>query len=290
MKKYAYMSLFSHNEYIYPLLALMCSWKQTQPKYPYYLLVTDNISEENKEIVQSIGYHIIEVDEWLPQSYKMMCAQVPSERKDFWGWHGASEEDKGWRHTFTKFKAFSLTQFDKILLLDCDILILQNMDELFNYPSISSVSWWDGNFCSGCLLFEPNQKLWQQLEKFSNEYERTNQGFPYDDYMVLKDFFAKDVLNTRGHLFKKTDFFNLFDFKDHRSESAYQIQNIRCIHMTGQIKPWQRGMPLNIDIKNEWGFVLMWHAYYLELLNMAIEQLQEHGFTSLSKIDYEKWD
>lgn len=284
------MSLFSHNEYIYPLLALMYSWKKTQSKYPYYLLVTPNISAENKEIVQSIGFHIIETEEWQPQSYKMMCAQISKQVKDFWQWHGATDEEKGWRHTFTKFKAFGLTQFDKILLLDCDILILKNVDDLFEYPSITSVSWWKGNFCSGCLLFEPNQKLWEKLEDFSNEYVRTNQGFPYDDYMILKDFFTEDIVNNRGHLIPKTDFFNLFDFKDNPEKSAALWQDIRIIHMTGQTKPWRRGKPVNIDMRNEWGFVLLWHAYYLQLLNNAIKELQQHGFNSLSEIDYEKWD
>lgn len=290
MKKYTYMSLFSHNEYIYPLLALMYSWKQTHSQYPYHLLVTPNISEENKAIAQFIGFKLIEVDEWQPISYLQMCDKMSKDNTDFWKWHGKSEQEKGWRHTFTKFKAFELTQFDKILLLDCDILILKNVDDLFNYPSISSVSWWKGNFCSGCLLFEPNKSLFKKLVEFSNNFSETNNGLPYDDYMVLKSFFSKDIIEKTGHLFFKTDFFNLFDFKDQRTKSVYQLQNIRILHMTGQNKPWQRGIPLNIDIKNEWGFVLMWHAYYTHLLNIAIEELQQQGFTSLSKIDYEKWD
>lgn len=281
------MSLFSHNDYIYPLLALMYSWRQTNSKYPYYLLVTPNISAENKEIVRSIGFHIIETDEWQPQSYKMMCAQVSKQVTDFWYWHGASEEDKGWRHTFTKFKAFNLTQFDKILLLDCDILILKNIDDLFMYPSVTSVSWYRGNFCSGCLLFEPNAKLWEKLEQFSNEYTRTNQGYPYDDYMILKDFFEYDIVKTRGHLFIKNDFFNLLDFKTNPERSITQLQNIRIIHMTG-VKPWHAGMPRNINMKDEWSFVLWWHVYYVQLLNNAIKEVQQHGFTSLALIDYEQ--
>jgi len=47
-----YLSVFNHNEQIYPLITLMYSWKQTNSIYPYYLLITPNINKKHRKIIK----------------------------------------------------------------------------------------------------------------------------------------------------------------------------------------------------------------------------------------------
>lgn len=46
---------------------------------------------------------------------------------------------------FTKLRAWDLTQYDKVLLLDSDIILLRPLDELFAWctPPDAPVSGWD---------------------------------------------------------------------------------------------------------------------------------------------------
>ena len=278
MDNNVYMSLFSNDEYIYPIIALMTSWKNTHSKYPYYLLVTDNVSQESKDMVKHLGFNVIEIPEWQPRTYKEMRDHLTDDQKEtFWQWHGKTAQDAGWQHTFSKFKAFDLTQFDKILLLDCDILMVRNLDYLFDYPTLASVSWFPENFCSGCMLISPNHTLYQALIHFADCYEKTNQGMPYDDYMVLKDFFS-EWWEQKEHHFKRTSFYNLLDCSQDNHKKVWEWPKIDCIHMTGREKPWKYGYQLPRQWNCKWYCARMWWVYYLDLLNKGIMQLQKIGF------------
>ncbi|KAI9786713.1 MAG: hypothetical protein M1816_007854 [Peltula sp. TS41687] len=54
----------------------------------------------------------------------------PSRQKDF------SSTDARFYDTWTKLTAFSLTEFDRVVLLDCDMLVRQNMDELMDEDGV----------------------------------------------------------------------------------------------------------------------------------------------------------
>lgn len=283
MKKYVYMSLFSGNGYLYPLITLMYSWKNTQSQYPYYLLVTNNITQENKDIVRKMGYHIIEIEDWQPETYKQMRQQLQV-NEDFFKWHGKNIEDDGWQHTFAKFKAFDLEEFDKILLLDCDILFLHNVDYLFEYSGLSSVSWQPNNFCSGCMLIEPNHELYQALKNFANHFNKDNQGLPYDDYMILRDFFG-DITVNPSRIFSNMSFYDLFSCHISNPKKFYEWPRIDCLHMSGKEKPWFKGKETTKKWGEDWYFAAMWYNYYVDVLNLGINDLRIKHIADLKNIE-----
>ena len=43
-----------------------------------------------------------------------------------------------WEFCLTKLRAFGLTQFKKIVFLDADIMVLKNLDQLFEKPPMTS--------------------------------------------------------------------------------------------------------------------------------------------------------
>ena len=63
MNKYAYVSLLGTNSYIGAAVVMMETWKKLNSKYPFYLLVTEAISQENKDLVSFLGYKVIEIEE-----------------------------------------------------------------------------------------------------------------------------------------------------------------------------------------------------------------------------------
>ena len=83
-----------------------------------------------------------------------------------------------WENCLTKFKIFNLTQFDKLIFLDADILILKNLDDLFERPHMTSAldgeyfNLWPGwdHFNSGIMVIEPSEKLFNDLLDFTNHF------------------------------------------------------------------------------------------------------------------------
>ena len=73
-----------------------------------------------------------------------------------------------WNNTFIKLCIFNLVQFEKIVYIDSDMIVLENIDHLFDKNHISAVQggklifhWEDIN--SGLMVIKPNQKEFSEL-------------------------------------------------------------------------------------------------------------------------------
>lgn len=55
--------------------------------------------------------------------------------------------NQNWNKTFDKLKIFDLIEYDKLVYLDCDMMILANLDFLFEYPTFSAA--WAGKSVPG---------------------------------------------------------------------------------------------------------------------------------------------
>jgi alpha-N-acetylglucosamine transferase len=86
------------------------------------------------------------------------------------------------RNTFTKLRAWGATEFDKIVCLDADTIVLQNIDDLFARPAIAAAPDFllPDRFNSGVMVIEPSaQTLQRMLDKLfsSGSYDGGDQGF-----------------------------------------------------------------------------------------------------------------
>jgi len=89
-----------------------------------------------------------------------------------------------WKNCFTKFKIFDLTEYKKIIFLDSDILILKNIDHLFNCSHMTACI--DGeyfniwpeylHFNAGCLVIEPSHKLYLNLLEYIDKIDHKKYG------------------------------------------------------------------------------------------------------------------
>jgi len=73
--------------------------------------------------------------------------------------------DKGtWKGVFNKMWLFNLTDFDKIIMMDSDILIRRNIMHWFDYPSPCGIQAKDDlAWNSGALVVEPNTRLFNKM-------------------------------------------------------------------------------------------------------------------------------
>ncbi|KAI4337920.1 hypothetical protein L6164_016283 [Bauhinia variegata] len=87
---------------------------------------------------------------------------------------------------YSKFRLWQLTDYDKIIFIDADLLILRNIDFLFEMPEITAIGNNATLFNSGVMLIEPSNCTFQLLMDHINEIVSYNGG----DQGYLNDIFT----------------------------------------------------------------------------------------------------
>ncbi|OVA01512.1 Glycosyl transferase [Macleaya cordata] len=77
---------------------------------------------------------------------------------------------------YSKFRLWQLTDYDKIIFIDADLLILRNIDFLFGMPEITATGNNATLFNSGVMVIEPSNCTFQLLMEHINEIESYNGG------------------------------------------------------------------------------------------------------------------
>lgn len=87
-----------------------------------------------------------------------------------------AEKDAYNEWNYSKFRLWQLTDYDKIIFIDADLLILRNIDFLFKMPEISATGNNGTLFNSGVMVIEPSNCTFQLLMEHINEIESYNGG------------------------------------------------------------------------------------------------------------------
>lgn len=91
--------------------------------YPHQWDTTvDSPLDRNSQLLQSLG------------KYKVKLNPVELQGSKGAAWPGTLNTEAGWDTSITKLLAFELTTYERVLHLDGDITLLQNLDELFMLP------------------------------------------------------------------------------------------------------------------------------------------------------------
>jgi len=110
--KRVWTTLITNTKYLSGLLTLDYSLKRVGSKYPLVALYTDTFPAEGHEALKQRNIPAKEIPYLLPS--------VPKEYTN----------DPRFYDCWSKLTPFSLTEYDRVVQLDSDMLALQNMDEL----------------------------------------------------------------------------------------------------------------------------------------------------------------
>jgi glycogenin len=229
MKRYAFVSVLTTDDYLDGVLVLKCSLEKTKPKYPFVLLVTPNLSQKTKETLSNHKIEFITI-QGIEGPKLVLDPQL-----------------KRWNFTYSKLNIFGLTQFDKIVYLDSDMLILQNIDDLFDKPHMSAVmirgtlpelSTWN-QLNSGLLVVEPSTEIFDDMLSKIGKIE--NIESPSDE-----DFLNAYYSNWSNHSELHLDNgYNMFSYYWHKYKQLYgysfssKKKPIKVVHYIGEEKPWR---------------------------------------------------
>ena len=159
--KYLYTTLVTSNDYIAGAVALAYSHKKYNSKYPLIIMVTDNVT--NLDLLIESGFEFIIVP-----------------YREFINHHD-------YYFTINKFYAFNFVDYDRILFIDADMIILNNFDyllETYDYYFVAHIPY---------KSYHPWSKIWGGLfiihpdPTFIERIEDTGQY--YDDEHVLTEVY-----------------------------------------------------------------------------------------------------
>lgn len=236
--KYTFLTLLSTENYLKGVLVLHKSLKNTKTKYPFTVLLSDRISKRSEKILQSYGIDTLR-----------MFNSIDFEIKKDINTSGPTH----WNYTFEKLSIFGLTQFDKIVFLDSDMLVLENIDELFQKDHMSAVGPAGGKYPgnesynglnSGLLVIKPNKMDFQNLiERMPKVIQRLENCGDQD---VIIDYFIENWRKENDlHLDDKYNmifpyigyYVKHFNYTVNQKKSE---NNIKVVHFIGTGKPWMQ--------------------------------------------------
>ncbi|KAK4533474.1 hypothetical protein CCYA_CCYA17G4356 [Cyanidiococcus yangmingshanensis] len=134
------------------------------------------------------------------------------------------------RSTFDKLSIWELTEFEKVLFLDADALVLGPLHELFQYEEMAAARSGYGLFNSGVMVIRPDPHTYQALrncllgEEWRSRYTR-GYPFPYGDQPLLNYFF-EDTFIEMPTVYNTT------------CQRRIRGGRTRVVHYNGMVKPW----------------------------------------------------
>lgn len=183
--------------------------------------------------------------------------------------------------TFTKLRAFDLAEFDKIVFVDADTVVLRNVDELFERPAIAAAPdfFMPDRFNSGVMVIEPSHELFGRLHGSllaSPSYDGGDQG-------VLNAYWPGWWSMPVEHRLEARYNIHHFVFQfltAHPSLRRQFLDEVRIVHYTLQ-KPW-KGFTMT------GGSEVWWEKYYgahpekkRRRLRRRLHALQDWSFDSV---------
>lgn len=254
--KYSFVTYLGTDSFLPGVLTLNASLKRYNKTYGLVVLVSDMVSERIINILdsQKIKYKKIQ--------------QIQNPQK-------LENDERNFKYMFTKLRIFEMVEFEKVVYVDADMLICNNIEVLFTVPHMSAViagglypgneSWKDFN--AGFLVVEPNKPLFDNLISSINYLPSDDGG----DQGFLHSFYKDWPLTPNLHLDHKfnipagyiDEYCKLSNYRFLYKRKVLDT-NICIIHYWGRYKPWEINIKLlkrKSHIKWEQSLVLWWDIF-----------------------------
>ncbi|KAL6511592.1 UDP-glucuronate:xylan alpha-glucuronosyltransferase 2 [Orobanche gracilis] len=151
--------LHSSESYVCGAIVLAQSLLQTRTRRDLVLLLDTSISEPKRLALSRAG--------WTLRFIKRI--RNPRAEKNSYN-----------EYNYSKFRLWQLTEYDKIIFIDSDVVVLRNLDILFHFPQMSATGNDGSIFNSGIMVIEPSNCTFRMLMKRTDEiisYNGGDQGF-----------------------------------------------------------------------------------------------------------------
>jgi len=216
MNNYAYVTMTTNDLFVPGAIVVVKSLKMTKTEYPIYCMVSEEVSEQNRSLLEKAGCEVVEVP-------KIHSSSSGEDGDRF-------EIGKNWL-TFTKLNVFNMTQFDKIVYLDADCVVLKNIDNMFEFESMSGyLLAHTGELEAGVLVFTPREQYFIDLMEYKDKSNWVNH-----DQTLIDWYFRKHLPDSFYELGNEYHFCHkLYHNKD---PYLFHKKEAKIVEFNGY-KPW----------------------------------------------------
>ena len=235
----AYATLLSTENYLPGVLALHQSLRRSDTAYPLVVAVSAHLPAAVEVPLREAGIPVRRIPE---------STAIPREM---------IEGNGHWGHTFDKVHLFGLVEFSKLVYVDSDMMVLSNIDELFNRPHMSGVpagqlvhpDWIRLN--GGLLVIEPQEQLadriFATLPQALAEVAALG-GTACGDQDLLNAFYPAWPKTPELQLDQGYNVFQCY-LDIHIEKHGYRLPGVnsasgppvKIVHFIGPHKPWMKG-------------------------------------------------
>lgn len=232
---YSYVTLVSNQEYLIGAQALANSLRMSGARWPLTVLITQPF--DGLDELEALGCIIVPIEP-LPFSDEF-CARHSRRQQ-----HALAPFTKGNKpqfhnplDNFGKLRLWELEQFEKVVFLDADTLVIRNIDRLFAYPEfVAAPNVYETmadfhRMNSGVFVAQPNRRTFAamiaRLDQPGVFWSRTDQTF-------LQAFFP----NWHGLPY----IFNTLQYVWFRLPQLWAWDSIHVVHYQYE-KPWEARHP-----------------------------------------------
>ncbi|QHQ35790.1 glycosyltransferase [Algicella marina] len=250
--RHAYVTLVTNEGYVTGAEALVRSLTLSGTKADIVTLHTEAVTPAQLARLTALGARTIRTD-LLDTSPEFNAAHARQEI------HGRNPFTKGSKppfHTpldnFAKLRLWQLTEYDSVVFIDADALVLQNCDRLFAYPEFCAApnvyeSLADFHrLNSGVFTAKPSQTtfaaMMAALDTPGAFWRRTDQTF-------LESFFP--------HWHGLPIFYNMLQYVWFNMPGLWKWEDIHILHYQYE-KPWQSPHPKAQELAP---LIDLWHAF-----------------------------
>lgn len=233
----AYVTLLSNDRYLKGVMGLKRALEKTNARYPLICALSVGVPDSCEDFLTQNGIECVRFGSTALEN------TLSSEG------HFAY-----WDHTFDKLKIWELDRYETLVYLDSDMLILKNLDHLFerrNFTSVCAGKSVPGHEHytgpnSGLMVIKPDTTIAGDLCRLANEITsaRTGRSDFIGDQDILQAYLPDWDRDTELHL---DEAYNIFAdcLKYYVGALGYSLspdsqRPLYVIHFIGRTKPWMK--------------------------------------------------
>ena len=196
---------------------------KTGTKRDLLILTTEKVSQDRQEALRSMGAKVFQVEIIKAQNLK--------------------RANSSWIDTWTKFHIWEMTEYSKVVFMDSDMFVRNNIDSLFAYPEVSAVRdvilsfHGERLFNSGLFVLKPSLETHRMIFDFIERFPKDHKFSYPGDQGILNDFF-KDKWFELPSTFNFAKSFDLPYCDNYVHKHIYNQNFISVVHYNVN-KPWR---------------------------------------------------
>ncbi|KAK9691717.1 hypothetical protein RND81_09G214200 [Saponaria officinalis] len=228
--KEAYVTLLYGDEFVLGVRVLGKSIRDSGSKNDMVVLVSDGVSD--------FAISLLQADGWIVEMISLLENPNQVRPTRFWG-------------VYTKLKIFNMTNYKKVVYLDADTIVIQNIDDLFKCGKFCANLKHSERLNSGVLVVEPSEALFNDMVKKIKtlpSYTGGDQGFLNSYYVGFANaHLFESNLSPEEFKSRPTPKMERLSTLYNADVGLYMLANkwmvdekkLRVIHYTlGPLKPW----------------------------------------------------